>query len=142
MFHVLNLLNNQTINLRGSLLGFEQLYHFQLSRVDEQSPFVYLQSLDEENIGFLAVSPFEFFQDFALTLSESDKKELNIDNPEQVLVLGLITMKEPFILSTINLLAPLVIHIEQQHGKQIILSEHYQAKTQLFAQQPLKESGE
>lgn len=127
---MLNQLNQAIVHFEGTLLGLEQLDAFHIESMDEMEMYVYIQSDEDEYVGFLAANPFLFFKEYEFELSEQDKQELKIATERDVLVLGIITIREPFQESTMNLLAPLVINVRTMRGKQIVLhqSEDYSTK--------------
>lgn len=129
-----NNLHGQTFHFNGSVLAFEALNEFVLESVGEDSPFAVLQSQEDANIGFVVASPFTFFKDFAFELDEHDKEELGLTEQHDALILGFITLQDPFQQSTMNLVAPLVINISNSKGKQIVLPPKYEysTKTPLF----------
>ena len=43
-------------------------------------------SKEDSNIGFVSISPFEIKNDYEIDLNDEFTKELNIENPEDVLV--------------------------------------------------------
>ncbi|MBB6671519.1 flagellar assembly protein FliW [Cohnella nanjingensis] len=112
------------ISTKGTILGFSELDAFILVPVDESntdSPFAYLQSATEPEIGFLVADPFAFYRDYELRLTEQDKAALATENPREVAVLSIVTIANPFNQSTINRLAPLVVHVDKLVGIQIVL---------------------
>jgi flagellar assembly factor FliW len=126
----------KTFELRGSILGFAELNEFQLLPVDDtaaQTPFAYLQSLEEPNIGFIVADPFSLYPDYQIELSEPEKTALGASDPKEVIVLVIVTVAEPFDRSTVNLLAPLLIHRSTFKGRQIVLppDSPYTTKTAL-----------
>ncbi|MDQ0872148.1 flagellar assembly factor FliW [Paenibacillus sp. V4I3] len=129
-----NYLNGKTISFNGTILGFKELDIFELEIIDANGPFAYLKSIEEESIGFVVANPFTFFKEYSFELDEKDKTWLQINNHEEVLVLGIITLKDPFENSTMNLVAPLVININHLAGSQIVHapSKGYSTQTPLF----------
>lgn len=127
-------LNGQTIRVNGSVLGFESLNEFVLESKGTDSPFALLQSQEDKNIGFIVASPFTFFKDYTFELDAADKEQLALTSPEQALILGIITVRDPFTQSTMNLVAPVVVNITTMNAKQIVLSPHYEysTKTAIF----------
>lgn len=140
---MLEFLNENVIQLNGSVLGFEELNEFTIYVVEEGSPYAYLQSKQDENIGFLVVIPFVFFPEYSFELDDKVKSVLDIKSQEQVAVLNLVTINEPFPESTINLLAPLVINITNGHAHQLVLPPNsgYSTSEHLF-KKVNEESGE
>lgn len=129
-----NNLNGKTITFKGTILGFKELDLFEFETIDENGPYAYLKSVEEENIGFVVANPFTFFKDYSFKLEEKDKSWLQIETHEEVLVLGIITIKTPFEKSTMNLTAPLVININHLTGSQIVHapSRDYSTQTPIF----------
>jgi flagellar assembly factor FliW len=140
---MLELLHNGNINFNGSILGFEEYDEFQLSIVEQDSPFAYIKSVKDENIGFLVALPFIFYPSYTFEIDEKDKTILNLKTPEEVVVVAIVTIKEPFIQSSINLLAPLVINTTTKQGRQVVLPprSNYETNEPLFTDTPA-ESGE
>lgn len=117
------------VHLQGSLLGFEHLNRYVFEEVAENSPFVYMQSKEDEQIGFVVASPFTFYKEYEFELSEQEQKEMGIISEKDALILGLVTLRDPFAESTINLLAPIIINIKDGMGKQTVLSPKYGYET-------------
>ncbi|WP_274654195.1 flagellar assembly protein FliW [Paenibacillus humicola] len=136
-------LHGKVIQLNGSLLGLEAYDAFLVSVVDPEGPYAYLQSLQEEKIGFLVVTPFLFYSEYTFELDEKNKLLLDLKSKEEVLVLNTVTIREPFTQSTVNLLAPIVVNLRNGQARQIVLPP----KTQYGTTEPLfrdaaEESGE
>ncbi|MDQ0891969.1 flagellar assembly factor FliW [Paenibacillus sp. V4I9] len=129
-----NYINGKTISFKGSILGFKDLDLFEFETIDEKGPFAYLKSIEEKSIGFVVANPFTFFQNYSFELDEKDKTWLQINTHEEVLALGIITLKTPFEKSTMNLAAPLVININHLSGSQIVHapSRDFSTQTPLF----------
>ena len=118
-------LDGKIIDMNGSVLGFTQFRHFELRHMGEDSPFAYLQCVEDEDVGFVVASPFSFFSDYEFELPEAEKNLLKLTRPEEALVLGIITLKQPFEESTMNLIAPIVINVNERIGRQIVLPPKY-----------------
>jgi len=131
-------------SFRGSILGFEQYDQFQVVPVNEDEPFLYLQSCEDQNIGFLITSPFWIVKDYEFEISDADRKLLDIQTQDEIIVFSIVTIREPFKNSTINLLAPLLANIRTKAGKQIVLPTKYNYSTQtsLFEGQAHTEGGD
>ncbi|WP_433747808.1 flagellar assembly protein FliW [Paenibacillus amylolyticus] len=126
------------ILIRTSMLGeidvpLEDVYHFEKGlpgferETDfalipwEGTPFSYLQSINESEISFLIVSPFEFKTDYSFELSNEDKDELKLE--DKVAVYAIVTIQSETVKSTMNLLAPLVMNPVTLKGKQVVLHQ-------------------
>ncbi|BBH23907.1 flagellar assembly factor FliW [Paenibacillus baekrokdamisoli] len=131
---MLDFLQGQVIQLKGSILGFENCNAFSISVVEENRHFAHLQSMEQGDIGFLVVSPFTFYPEYWLEIEEKDNKQLDIQSHEDVVVLSIVTTGKTFSESTMNLLAPIILNISNGRGKQIVLppKSKYGTKEPLF----------
>ncbi|SME94857.1 flagellar assembly protein FliW [Paenibacillus barengoltzii] len=114
--------NNMQISFQGNILGFEDLDIFQLESIND-TPFAYLNSIENPEISFLTTTPFHWYKEYTLKLDQQAKRKLELEREEDVLVLNIVTLKEDLELSTINLLAPLLINIKHQSGIQYVFHE-------------------
>lgn len=103
--------------------GFESYKNFTINKVEENEKFHMIISKEDSNIGFISISPFEIKNDYEIDLNDEFIEELNIKNPENVLVLCLITLGKTLKESTVNLKAPIIINIKNNKGKQLILQD-------------------
>lgn len=136
-------LNETVVSFRGSILGLEEYDDFSITLIEENSAYAYLQSLQDESIGFLVVAPFVFFPDYTFELDEKTKALLDLKSNEEVVVFNTVTIREPFTESTANLLAPLVINTRNGTARQVVLppKSNYSTTVRLF-HAALEEGGE
>jgi len=135
-------LYDKPIAMRGAILGFPELNEFVLTPVDDSgltSPFAYLQSLEEEAIGFLVANPFHFYSDYELEIGEQEKRDIEASSPEEVIVLAIVKIGDPFETSTLNLMAPLIINADKLIGRQMVLPPDTPYTTRMALRSPVKE---
>jgi len=113
----------QIIHFPNGLPGFEDEKQFVILPLEEQSPFAILQSINHSHVGFVIAYPFSFYPDYAFDLAHEDIEKLKLDSPNDCATYTIMTLKEPFAKSTINLKAPIVINAKTKIGKQIILHD-------------------
>ncbi|CAH1054242.1 flagellar assembly protein FliW [Paenibacillus pseudetheri] len=139
-------MNIETLSWGKLEVNEEQVYHFPkgLPGFDEETdfaliamaetPFWYLQSIKNKGLSFLLGDPFVFYPSYEFELLNEEAEELGIDN--EVIVRCVITLKEQVELSTINLLAPIVLNPVGHSGKQIVLHKApYHTKHSLLQEQ-------
>ncbi|WP_339298292.1 flagellar assembly protein FliW [Paenibacillus sp. FSL R5-0623] len=115
------------------LPGFEDKTEFTLIPW-EDTPFTYLQSIQEPGLSFLLVSPFVFMPSYSFELADIDKEELAIE--DQVTVYTIVTIHSQANNSTMNLLAPIVLNPENRLGKQVILHQSgYEPRHLIWAEE-------
>lgn len=123
------------IKFKNGLPGFEELKKFVIIPLSDDSPFMVVQSLDEVEVAFTVIEPGNFMSDYKFEISDNIEKELEICSIEDVLVLNIITLQEKLKESTVNLSAPLVININKNLGRQVILDDkRYELKYKFFAE--------
>ena len=114
--------DSQTITFEHGLPGFEEEHKFALLHLDEDAVYQVLQSVQTPHVAFVAVNPF-VFTEYSFDLDETTVHSLSISSEEDVAVLSIVTVKEPFSQSTLNLKAPIVINTSSNKAKQTILEK-------------------
>lgn len=115
------------------LLGLNELKKFVLLDLEGYEPFKVLQSLEDEEIALIVTSPYEFFEDYEIKLSEETVKNLKIDSPEQVRIITTVTLNSDVKKITTNLQGPIVINTFNNIGEQIVLdNSQYKVKNPLI----------
>lgn len=100
--------------------GFENINEFKIKDLENNNRFKIVESLDNE-VSFATINPFEIYNEYEIDLNDETIKELQIENPKDVLILTIITLGKTLESSTINLKAPLVINIKNKLGRQFII---------------------
>lgn len=109
------------VKLNYSLLGFDGLKEFVLIDLKEYEPFKLFQSLENEEVGFIVISPFDFFEEYEFDISDEIIEELSIERIEEVLIITTVTLNSDPKKITTNLKGPILINTKNRLGKQIIL---------------------
>lgn len=124
--------NNIIIFSKG-IPGLNELKRFILLDLQEYEPFKLLQSLEDDEISLIVTSPYEFFDDYEIKLSEETIKNLKVDSPEEVMILTTVTLNSDVNKITANLQGPIVINTCNNFGEQIILdNSNYKVKSPLI----------
>ena len=103
--------------------GFEDYKYFNINVIKDNEKFYSIVSKEDDNIGFISISPFEIKKDYEIDLDDEFVKELDIKSEKDVLVLCLITLGKTLKDSTANLKAPIIINIKNNRGRQLILQD-------------------
>lgn len=116
--------------------GFLEEKEFVLLPLPENEVYWILQSVHTPGLAFVVSDPFVFFSDYQFTLDDLTLDQLGLKKKEEVLVLVILTVRDPFKNTTANLQAPLILNKTNRKGKQVILNEEkYKVRTPLFALQ-------
>lgn len=110
------------IVFQEGLFGFEEYRKFlPISAEENSDSMLYLQSVEEDHLCFLAMNPFFLKSDYEPRLSEADKKALNAEKEEDLSYYVLCVIKEPAEESTVNLKCPLVVNAISREARQVVL---------------------
>lgn len=102
--------------------GFLDQKQFAIIPLNSDSPFLILQSIELPQLGFMIATPYAFKKDYTFDLPQAEVEQLKIEKPEDVVVYGILTLRDTLVRSTINLLAPIIINVNQHIAKQIVLT--------------------
>lgn len=115
---------NSIVTFEQGIPSFETETRFILLPFSsEPSPFYVLQSVETPGLALVVMTPFSFFPDYEVKLSDQTLEDLQIEDEKDVALLVVLTLKDTLETSTANLRGPVVINSKKQLGKQIALSQ-------------------
>ncbi len=122
------------VHFEDGIPAFEEEHDFVIIPYDDESPYVFLQSLSTPELAFLMTMPFVFFPDYEFELDDENQEKLGITAQEDMLIYTLLTIpggKVPEM--TANLMAPVVVNSATMQARQIVLDKsRYTTKHRLF----------
>ncbi|MBF0127738.1 MAG: flagellar assembly protein FliW, partial [Magnetococcales bacterium] len=83
-FGVLEFDEQEVIILNEGLLGFPLSRRFLLFPYGQDSSFFWLQSVDEPEIAFIVINPFDFFAEMEFVIQDADAEAIGYPNPDEV----------------------------------------------------------
>lgn len=104
--------------------GFEDETDFVLLPIGDNSEFQVLQSTNQAGVAFVVANPYKLVEEYDFKIDDATVDLLGVEKPEELMVLGIVFIKEPFDDSTINLQAPLLFRTENRKAKQMILNDN------------------
>jgi flagellar assembly factor FliW len=111
------------ITFPAGLFGFPECRDFVLVPAARDGMY-WLQSTDHGTLAFLLADPFRYFDGYVVDLSASDRSELRVTSPTDVVILAIVTLpRDGDALPTANLQGPLAINLELRRAKQLALAE-------------------
>lgn len=116
------------------LVGFPDHRRFVIIQHPSGGPFQWLQSAEDPDLAFVVASPAHFFVDYEVSISDEDRRALEIEDPESALILVLLVVPrdDPRGI-TANLQGPIVINSDTRRGRQIVLhGSHYTTRHPIF----------
>jgi flagellar assembly factor FliW len=106
------------------LFGFESYRQFILLSPEEQDPFKWLQSVDDQNLAFLVIDPLLIKHDYKIDISPKDMGLLECKSAKEIMIYLLVTIPQSQIeRMTANLQAPIIINKTNMHATQLIANE-------------------
>ena len=127
------------ITFEDGVPAFEEAKKFTLFTNDDIKPFMYLKSIELEELGFVCIDPFLIFKEYLIKISGTDLAHLQLKSPENALVFCFVTIRPNPQENTANLLAPVIVNLENRKAKQIIL-ENYPVRFNIW--EGLEKAGE
>jgi flagellar assembly factor FliW len=82
-FGTLEIQSEAVIEFPAGLIGLGGARYALLS-TDDQSPFAWLQSVDNPEVALPITNPWLFFADFAVDIDDSEAARIGIDDPSKV----------------------------------------------------------
>ena len=135
-FGELNIDEGKIITFPEGIPGFPEhkKYIFIFDEEDENSPFCWLQSIDDGNIAFALINPLSIYPQYAPQVDEGTVLEsLGEANPENLAVYAIVVVPEDITQMTANLKAPLIINTKTKLGMQVIAeNDDYEVKYKIF----------
>jgi flagellar assembly factor FliW len=131
-FNQIEVQEDKIIKFEQGVPGFPEETRFVFLPL-EDTEFLIMQSIETPELAFVTSSPFVYFKDYEIKLSDQALDALKIGSESDVVVLVILSVQDPFQKSTANLLAPIVFNPNQNLGKQVILEKsNYKTKHSLF----------
>lgn len=121
------------VTFKKGIPGFDGLTKFILVDLKDYEPFKLLQSLEDDEIGVIVTSPFEFEEDYEVDLNNEIISRLDIKEEKNVVIVTTITLDSDPKKITTNFKAPIIINNENRFGEQIIVDNlKYEIKQPLI----------
>jgi flagellar assembly factor FliW len=111
------------------LIGMEGCRRWVLLADAQNSALAWLQSLDRAEVALAVVSPRRFVPEYACRVSRRDIQPLELTDPNEAQVLTIISYAGDSL--ALNLKAPLVIHLAERLGRQIVARDDHPVQHRL-----------
>lgn len=135
-FGAIEFSDEDVVRFPEGIIGFPDFESFLLLSHKPESPFRWLQSLDEAAVAFLVVDPWAYVEAYNPQISNSDAAALQLSKETAQMVVSTASIPggnaEEM---TLNLAAPIVINLEARIGKQVVLEgDAYNIRHRVFPQ--------
>lgn len=132
-FGELTISEEAVLEFSHGLPGFPDEKLFGFLKYEPDSPFAFLQSTINPDLGFLVIEPFSFFKDYRVNVDDEIASELGLSDENLPQVLNIVRVPEQSEEMTANLLAPIIVNWRDRKAMQFILEEKlYTVRHRLF----------
>ena len=115
--------DDKILTFEEGLFGFEDYKKFAL--IDsEYEPFIWLQSIENQNLAFLIIDPFLVCSSYEADIDDSSLAKIGITKPEDVVIMTIVTVPQDCSAITANFQGPLVINKQNKKCLQVILTDN------------------
>jgi flagellar assembly factor FliW len=121
-FGELEIPEQNIIEFPKGLIGFEQFKKFVLLEREDSDPFCWLQSLEDPNLAFVVINPTIFFKNYKIEIHYKELEDIQVSSLDRIEIFAIVTIPDDIAKMSANLLGPLVINLDNNNGKQIVLS--------------------
>jgi flagellar assembly factor FliW len=124
------------IHFPEGILGFEEEKKFVvINDEDEESPFGWLQAIENPELTFVIINPFFVYPNYDITIPETAQKKLEIQDKKDLIIYSIVVVPKDIEKMTANLIGPIIINTKKMIGKQVILDDdRYSTKHYIFQQ--------
>jgi flagellar assembly factor FliW len=114
----------EVITFSPGLPGWSQFHRYVLVERPEESPFLWLQCVDNPDLALVVIDPAEVVAQYQVAASSAFLIELGVEGLPDLRVLVILTIPpgRPREM-TANLAAPLLINLRDRRGRQVVLED-------------------
>jgi flagellar assembly factor FliW len=120
-FGELSVDEQRIITFPNGLLGFADYKKYVLLESAQDASFWWLQSIELPDLAFVVTDPSLFVPTYRVPISQQQMQGLGLNSLDEAQVLVIVNKRENML--TGNLQGPLVIHVQQRVGEQLVLSD-------------------
>ncbi len=124
------------VSFPAGIIGFEETKRYTLiSPLGEDKFPMWLQSVEAAEPCFVVYDPMEIYPDYKFEITDEEQEMLRIDENTPYRCLTVAIVPDDYRKTTINLRCPIVINIRDSVAAQVILTEHYEFKAPVYAEE-------
>lgn len=116
----------------AGILGFESCHDWVLLSDADNDSLGWLQSLAQPEVALAVVSPRRFVLEYQVRVARSELTTLELERAQDAQVLVIVGRNDRTI--TLNLKAPLLIHLDRRLGRQVVNNADFALQHELLDQ--------
>ncbi|NMA96036.1 MAG: flagellar assembly protein FliW [Clostridiales bacterium] len=134
-FGIIEVDKDNIIEFSKGIPAFEDFKRYVLLSEEDAPSLYWLQSVDDGDVSFILIDPFEIAEGYKPKLSEKTIRDLKIERQEDVVLLTMLIVPEDMKNMTTNLQSPIIINMKERLGKQVILiDDDYPMRFPVFSE--------
>lgn len=111
------------ITMPQGIIGFQDLKKYVILDHEKNSPFKWLQAVEDPAIAFVLINPLTFNPSYDVEVSEEEIKELELVSEEDAVISVIVTIPSNPKNMTANLKGPMIFNLKNRRGKQVVLQD-------------------
>lgn len=128
-FGSLSIEDSDILTFVDGLIGMEDCRRWVLLADAQNSALGWLQSLDRPEVALGVVSPRRFVAEYQVRVARREIQPLGLQNPNDAQILAIVSHSESGL--TLNLKAPLIVHVGERLGRQIVARDDHAVQHRL-----------
>lgn len=128
-FGSLNIEDADVLTFVDGLIGMEDCRRWVLLADAQNASLGWLQSLDRPEVALGVVSPRRFVADYQVRVARREIQPLGLKDPNEAQILTIVSHTSDGL--SLNLKAPLVIHVAERLGRQIVARDDHAVQHKL-----------
>ncbi|MBD3380742.1 MAG: flagellar assembly protein FliW [candidate division Zixibacteria bacterium] len=120
-FGELDIPEENIIEIPKGIIGFEQFKKYVLLEREDSDPFCWLQSLEDPNLAFVVVNPMVFFRSYKIEVHFKELGDIQVTSLDRIETFVIVTIPDDIRKMSANLLGPIVINLDNNQAKQVVL---------------------
>ena len=115
--------DEDVFTLKWGLPGFGFLREFVVLALEDQKPYVWLQSLERPEIALPLIDPWALFDDYDPKLPGVTAAVMEIERPDDFCLMCVCVVGPDAKEMTVNLMAPVVFNLRTRVARQVMLED-------------------
>lgn len=113
------------IILPNGLIGFSQYQRAELLYMPDHLPFLWMRLHGPDTIHFIVMEPGGLIGDYEPEIFDDDAMQLGIENPAEVMILNIVTLRQQQpVDASVNLVGPIIVNRRTRIGRQLVISNY------------------
>jgi flagellar assembly factor FliW len=122
-FGELQVENNDILNFKDGLLGFDSLKQYFIVDPGDSTLILWLQSVEDNSVAFPIIEPKIFKPDYVAKLVPNDLSAVELESLSNARIYSILTIPADITAMSANLKAPIVINNTKKVAKQVVLQD-------------------